>query len=404
MIQFIDFLIEANIALLVFLGVYRMLLARETNFIAMRIFLLSGIMFSMLLPFVEFTSSENNIIPDIILPAVIINAVAEKQIESSTVIWKLIEFTWAGGVCISAIRLILEFISLSRLLISSIHYKKENFSIFETAKDHPTFSFFNNIYLGKSNSLSAVEKQQIIQHEMIHAKHFHSLDIILIRLIRIVFWFNPLLKYYQKHLVQLHEFEADARAVENSDADKYCSLLAKVALQSADYPIANYFNNSLTLKRINMIRTIKRKISQWRLAVAAAAFPIALFVFGFHQTGIAQEVKPSVPASSSDEVHQTVDELPRYKQGNNDLFAFLMQNMKYPKQAREKKIEGTVYTEFVVEKNGEVSEVKVIKGIGNGCDDEAIRVVKSMSKWNPGILQGKAVRTKMVLPLVFKLS
>jgi protein TonB len=134
---------------------------------------------------------------------------------------------------------------------------------------------------------------------------------------------------------------------------------------------------------------------------AVFTIPLMAFVLGFHVQAIAQN---QVPASASNEVYSEVDEMPSYKNGFDDLASFLGQNMKYPKEAREKNIEGTVFTEFVVEKDGQISEVKVKQGIGSGCDEEAVRVVKAMPKWNPGVLQGKAVRTKMVLPLKFKLG
>src|SRR5690606_33953339 len=89
--------------------------------------------------------------------------------------------------------------------------------------------------------------------------------------------FNPFINTYKKIFIQLHEFEADARAVKNSDVNKYCSLLARVALQSADFKLANHFNNSLTVKRIEMMRRIKKNIRHWKVVAIASALPLVFF-------------------------------------------------------------------------------------------------------------------------------
>ncbi len=78
----------------------------------------------------------------------------------------------------------------------------------------------------------------------------------------------------KKALVQLHEFEADARSVENQDADSYCRLLAKVALESAGFTLVNHFNHSLTLKRITMMKTLKKKIQPWKMILLSATVPL----------------------------------------------------------------------------------------------------------------------------------
>ena len=80
-----------------------------------------------------------------------------------------------------------------------------------------------------------------------------------------------------------------------------------------------------------------------------------------------------------------------------------MNNIKYPEVARTSGITGTVYVQFVVEKDGSISDVKVVRGIGGGCDEEAVRVVKSMPRWKPGKQRGQPVRVYFTLPIEFKL-
>jgi protein TonB len=78
--------------------------------------------------------------------------------------------------------------------------------------------------------------------------------------------------------------------------------------------------------------------------------------------------------------------------------------MKYPAQARRMGVEGKVFVQFVIGKDGAISDVKVLKGIGAGCDEEAIRVVQSSPSWNPGKQRGKAVKQRYTLPIIFKLG
>ena len=104
------------------------------------------------------------------------------------------------------------------------------------------------------------------------------------------------------------------------------------------------------------------------------------------------------------EIFQIVEEMPAYPGGEQKLMEFVAKNIKYPQIARETGIQGRVFVGFVIEPDGSVSNVKVLRGIGGGCDEEAMRVVKSMPKWKPGKQRGKAVRVSYMLPVNFKLQ
>jgi len=104
------------------------------------------------------------------------------------------------------------------------------------------------------------------------------------------------------------------------------------------------------------------------------------------------------------EVFTIVEEMPAYPGGDAKLYEYLGKNIKYPQIARESGIQGRVFVNFVVEPDGSVSNVKVMRGIGGGCDEEAVRVIKTMPKWKPGKQRGKAVRVTYTIPVVFKLQ
>ena len=106
----------------------------------------------------------------------------------------------------------------------------------------------------------------------------------------------------------------------------------------------------------------------------------------------------------NDSIYQIVDEMPQYPGGEAAMMKFVSENVKYPQEAKDKDIAGRVFVSFVVEKDGSVSTVKVMRGIGGGCDEEVVRVVKAMPKWKPGIKDGKPVRVSYMMPFTFKLS
>ena len=103
-------------------------------------------------------------------------------------------------------------------------------------------------------------------------------------------------------------------------------------------------------------------------------------------------------------VYQIVEEMPQYPGGEAAMMDYVAQNVKYPQEAVEKEISGRVFVSFIVEKDGSVNEVKVMKGVGGGCDEEAVRVVKAMPKWKPGKQEGKPVRVSYMMPITFKLQ
>ena len=98
------------------------------------------------------------------------------------------------------------------------------------------------------------------------------------------------------------------------------------------------------------------------------------------------------------------DVMPEFPGGTNAMFDFIRKNVKYPESAKEKGIEGRVYVNFVIDKDGSISDIKVLRGLCKEIDEEAVRVVKAMPKWNPGMQDGEPVRVQYMLPFYFKIS
>ena len=107
---------------------------------------------------------------------------------------------------------------------------------------------------------------------------------------------------------------------------------------------------------------------------------------------------------TSDEIFMVVEDQPEPEGGLQAFYNFVSKNMEYPAQARRMGVEGKVFVQFVVDKDGSLTDVKAVKGIGAGCDEEAVEIVKSAPKWKPGKQRGKAVRVRMIIPITFKLG
>ncbi|NVO21202.1 MAG: energy transducer TonB [Bacteroidetes bacterium] len=131
------------------------------------------------------------------------------------------------------------------------------------------------------------------------------------------------------------------------------------------------------------------------------------------RTGIISHglVSPNIPleriqdtAKNKDRVFALVQEMPVFPGGNDAMAAYFKGAVKYPEEAKKKGVQGPVYIIFIVEKDGSLSETKVLKGIGSGCDEEALRAVKSMPKWQPGKQNGNPVRVQLHIPVNFKLD
>lgn len=122
------------------------------------------------------------------------------------------------------------------------------------------------------------------------------------------------------------------------------------------------------------------------------------------------EIEEYVPIEIEEEVVEeapiftVVESMPEFRGGMEELYTYLGNNIKYPVMAKESGIQGKVYVTFVVEKDGSITDVRVLRGIGGGCDEEAVRVVESMPNWTPGKQRGKPVRVQYNLPVRFTLQ
>lgn len=116
------------------------------------------------------------------------------------------------------------------------------------------------------------------------------------------------------------------------------------------------------------------------------------------------EEVPQPKVQQEEEIHRVVEENPEYQGGNAEFFKFIMHNLRYPQECIENNILGKVYVSFVVEKDGSITNVGVERGIHPLLDKEARRLVSQMPNWSPGKIKDQVVRTRMIVPVSFKLN
>src|SRR5690606_15822173 len=185
-----------------------------------RILLLIGITASVTFPLIHIDNtvtaipSLQEVIPTVWLPEFfVVGSEADKSSISYHLSgWNLIVITYGIGVILCLSLFLYQLNKLAYLIHNSKTKKLNALSIIESNDNQPSYSFFSFIYIGQANTLSIKEKEQIIAHESIHATQLHSFDILLLNIAGIFFWFNPLIRIYKTIFIQLHEFEADARA------------------------------------------------------------------------------------------------------------------------------------------------------------------------------------------------
>ncbi len=279
--------------------------------------------------------------------------------------------------------------------------------------DTAPYSFFRQIVVG-TRGLSDDELRCILAHESFHVSHFHSLDILTARLMCCVAWFNPFAWLMVRELRAVQEFQADAASVGACGREDYLRLLYRQVTGHGYGHITNNFQSINIKNRIVMMNKTRTRFGAWKVL---AALPVAalLMVVGCkpaatetaesaEQAAVAEPTVEPVLFDYSPEELPEGFMVPEYEGGMEALYKYLAENIHYPEQAKADGIEGRVLIRFVVMNDGSIVNVEVEKGIGGGCDEEAVRVVKGMPKWKPAVYEGKNVNVNYALPITFKLK
>jgi len=224
----------------------------------------------------------------------------------------------------------------------------------------------------------------------------------MIEIINIIQWFNPFIYLYKKSLKTTHEYLSDEKVIEQGfDSDEYKLLLLKQRI-GVQPGFANNFNKSLTLKRITMMNQKKsNSIAKLKVLFAIPVIAFSLFLFSFNSSSNITSNK----TPDNVQVQDTIPDVrPKYPGGDMALRTFIVNKLKYPKEAVEKGLTDIVYVKFLVTKDGKVTDVEVVKGNYEILNNEAIRVVKMMPDFKPALKDDKPVDAYMTIPINFSLK
>jgi len=245
--------------------VYDFFLQKETFFKWNRLYLLATPFLAFIIPILKLESFQKNVPQEYIvqLPEVILNpqAFLEQTAESSSIL-QYSSLIFYSGVGLFALVFLLKLTKIFKLIRSNKIIKKQNYSLVVLEKKQSAFSFFNYIFINKH--LLENKDLQIIQHELIHCKHRHTLDLLYFELLKILLWFNPMVYVYQKRITLLHEYISDAEVVRETDKNNYFNKLLSETFNVENISFTNqFFKHSLIKKRIVMITKEKsQKLKQ----------------------------------------------------------------------------------------------------------------------------------------------
>lgn len=423
------YLLQVNVGLILFYALYKLVCTRDTFFRSRRFILIVSLVLPFILPFIdvrEWLESRDRMIMlthfdySAVLPEIVVGSEAVETGNRVFVLSEWIGYLYLAGVVVLLVRLAVQAFSLYRLIVRMP--EKEINGVRVKCLNDPSgpFSFFGWIFMNPA-AVKEDEISEILTHEMAHVKQHHSVDVLLAEMVSICCWMNPF-AWLLKREVRLNlEFLADRKVMEAGFATKSYQYHLLGLAYNHKYGLSNNFNFSHLKQRIIMMNK-KKSNAAGHIKYALFVLPaFALLVAGniscsqdASQTEDAKEevvapVSPEAkeaPADSTakEEVFMVAEQMPEFPGGMKEMLKFLQENVKYPENAMKNNVQGRVIVQFVIEKDGTPTEFKVLRSVDPDLDAEALRVMKAMPKWKPGMQKGQVVRVKFTVPVSFKIQ
>jgi len=441
-----EYFVQVNGYLMLFYAFFYLLLKNETFFHLNRVYLIGGALLSFLIPLLHSDWINDLIgLRPVVETKMFINAwlIPVMVAEDSGPSWTISDWVVVAYLAVTLTLFVRFIFRLAYLLIKPVYEKSV------------AYSFFNRIFIADSlKSYTAIHK-----HEETHARQYHSVDVILLELISIVIWYNPVVYLYRRSVKHIHEFIADEVACIQERKEDYAMLLLSNTLGVPVSQLANnFFNESLLKKRIMML--YKKKSTRSALLKYGLSAPlfVGMLVFSSAKidagskeivevadmaepittlqkieekgkevveragakklsdafTGIeempenrkvgeiADTVKEQKDIQRKGEVltdGRSIEQMPDFPGGMSAFYKYIASTFKMPEAARKNKVSGRVIASFVVETDGTLTDIKILRDLGSGIGEEAIRVMQESPKWVPGKQNGKLVRVQFTLPI-----
>ncbi len=269
----LHYIIQVVVFQALFLGLYDLFFKRETFFNHNRAYLILTPILSLILPFIKLNIVNTDVVKDYVvrLPEVIIGKsvstsspigvvrdVGTATISSEVSIWQII---FIVGASLASVYFIYKLIKLHIIKFKNPKRWTGDVLIINILNSDSAFSFFNNIFIGEL--VTKKEHSIILEHELIHVKEKHSIDLLIFEVLRILMWFNPMIYLYQRRVKMLHEYIADAKTIRHSGEKQYYKTLLNQVFKTDSISFINtFFTKSLIKKRIDMLQKPKSKQSK----------------------------------------------------------------------------------------------------------------------------------------------
>lgn len=462
----VNFILESGISLSVFAIIYMLLLRKETFFKLNRFFLLSSVLFSVVLPFLHFQVfnanpvmlSEITVTPyrNLIEAVTVYGKDLSGSIEQVILSANAVVLVYLAGVAFFLVRFLVRMLKIF-LLVSRHHIQQMNgFKLVILEDDFSPFSFLNFVFISRSQQQED-SYNKLIVHELEHVKQGHTYDVLILELLAVFQWFNPFMWMLRRAITENHEYLADQAVLNSGTKRGYYKKLLLSQYIGGQFKIANNFNYSLIKKRIKMMSKIRSsKISNAKVVFGLFAAAVLVVVFACEQQetylvnpqkgeeissqnkeikGVVDNMnrlseliidnvsykvtydslgkiiltKKETPGkeellAENEKVYNSVEKMPEFPGGEKALIQYITRSIIYPETAVEQKLQGKVYVSFVVRKDGSVADSKIERGVAQSLDREALRVVDALPQWKPGYQKGVPVNVKYTVPINFALE
>jgi TonB family protein len=385
-------------------------------------------------------------------------------VEQAVLSVSLIVWIYLAGVVFFLGRFLFRMVQIALLIQKNEVRKYDRLRLVFIEKPYSPFSFLNYVFVSRSLQNSE-GYDRMMAHEMEHIKQGHSLDVIVLELLTTFQWFNPFMWMLRRAIRENHEFLADQAVLRSGVNRGYYKKLLLSQFAGGQLVLTNNFNYSLIKNRIKMMSKIKSsKLANVKITLGVITAVVLIFVFACEQKetemqesqvadkeaitikstlledgrmkmeGTAADMeefkkrfanvnsfeietdslgniflvqkKEEMPKTlkGDEQIFFIVEEMPEFPGGESELRKFIANNIKYPEVAQQNGIQGRVYVTFVVDKNGEVANARIARGVDPELDREALRVVNSLPQWTPGKQRGKEVNVSYTVPINFALQ
>lgn len=431
MINIYLYLLKSTLCFVLFYGFYLLFLHRETFFHLNRFYLLGTFLFSVFVPFLNINFLPENSI--IVSEFFSVNKLVTSSLPSMNSTQGTFSFNqvlvivYISGALFFLIRFLSKLFHLIFLIKRFGINKQSKFKIVHVDEDYSPFTFFNYFFLPAKTGNEQLG-EEIIEHEKIHLVQKHSVDIMLMELIGILYWFNPFLWLFKASIKSTHEYLADDGVIlKGFDKVFYQEQLMTQSIGKPIFDISNYFNYSLLKNRLKMMTKEKsRNLIKIRYLGVIPLLFVTLML-------LSTDLESTSNVQGNDGVSiKDLDNADAFKEATDEARQFIAKTIRYPVAEVELNSQGRIFVICIIDKSGKVTEVgirnKRMKGEWNGLDEvvviaqskgknqikesdsnvalekEAIRVVSLIPDFPPALYKKKKVECNLIFLVNFVLQ